>query len=855
MKEDKSSNKNELFESSHLMMILTYTIFSVILIGESFVMNWLKWPIFMIVAGVLMSWYIHFSQLGNDRHRLWLCSILMMATFFYYGTYTTSTFDLAIVMSVVMLLYTMTGIHSMITLCQVTYYVTFAYEIFAMVMEGYKFDQLIISRCVLHIAVITITSWIARTIIDKWSEVLDRSRDEIALLNESAEKLSDFVANVSHEIRTPINAILGICEISLERDNSDSTRESFVSINEAGKRISEKIEDILDYSEIDRHDLTNNYEDYMLSSVLNDLVTMIAPYRKKEVELIIDVDASIPYILNSDAGKIKKILFHTVVNGLKYTDAGGVYVHISAIPQPYGVNLRIDVKDTGKGMDDELIEKVYNDFYQGDSGRNRENGGLGLGMQIVHGFVSALGGFMTIESKVGEGTNIRITIPNKVIDNSVCMSIKDREETSLGAYLHFEKYENPHVREYYNSMVKNLVTGLKVKLHRVDNENSLHELTENKAFSHLFVGPEEYNGSVEFIEELAKTIIVSVVANPEELNRPADSRVRVLPKPFYCFPIIGVLNSRPGDEIMDEGLLSFPGVKVLVVDDEPMNLIVAARMFERYDMIVETVDSGQKAIDYCHDHDVDIIFMDHMMPQMDGVEAMKRIRSDVGRGMNLVPIIAFTANAVSSAREMFRSEGFDGFIAKPVERVELERVLKRTLSSYVVIRSSEEASKKVMSRSLSGGLHDQENSVPLNTPTGPSADSFASAGINVQTGLNYCQNDRAFYDDLLKQYVKESADKIRIIDLALKTDDLKAYTIQVHSIKSTSKMIGASALSEKARKLEEAAKQYNREYIDVNHDDMMSKYLVVIEAIKNEMGPVDTSGQTDDSDILEFSPS
>ena len=109
--------KNELFISSHLMMILTYTIFSVILIIETFVMEWEKWAALLILAGVAISWYIHFSQIGDDILRLWICSIQMMATFFFYGTHETSTFDLAVVICVVMFLYTMTGIHSLVTLC------------------------------------------------------------------------------------------------------------------------------------------------------------------------------------------------------------------------------------------------------------------------------------------------------------------------------------------------------------------------------------------------------------------------------------------------------------------------------------------------------------------------------------------------------------------------------------------------------------------------------------------------------------------------------------------------------------------------------------------------------------------
>ncbi len=844
-------DKNELFISSQIMMVVSYTLFSIILIGETLVMNWEKWAIMLILLGVGSSWLMHINKVGSDDLRLWIVSILMMATFFFYGSHTTSTYDLAIVMSAVIFLYTMTGIHSLITLCQFTYYITMTYEICQLVFAGEKFDALMITRSILHYAMITMICWISRIIIDKWKAVLGHSAEEIDMLTATAQRLNDFLANVSHEIRTPINAILGLCSLSLEKEDDPARRANLSSIEEAGKKIGEQISDILDYSEIDRDDLMNNCEDYMLSSVLNDLVNELKPYRKHDIELIIDVDASIPSVMNTDVGKLKKILWHLITNGLKFTNSGGVYVHLSAIPHDYGINLCIEVRDTGIGMTAEQLEMVYENFYKADSGRSKKTGGLGLGMPIVHGFVRSLGGFMTVDSKPDEGTVVRVSIPNKVVDSECCMSVADRENISLGAYLHFEKYSNPNVRDYYDRMVKNIVTGLKVSMHRVDNAESLHSLTESKKLTHLFAGPEEYNGAVEFMEELAKTIIVTVVANPEELHTPRASRVRVMPKPFYCFPVIGTLNSK-SDDAVDEGKLMFTGARVLVVDDEPMNLIVSNGMFKGYGMEVTTCESGQAAIEICREHDFDIIFMDHMMPGMDGVEAMKRIRADQARGKRLTPIIAFTANAVSSAREMFRREGFDGFVSKPVDRVELERVIKHALPSSLIFIEEVQPDSSVKIMSVAETAEDKKTK---NTPR-TVEEKLAAIGVDTEKGLYYSQNDREFYDTLLAQYLKESVKKKEIMKDSLSSNDLEAYTIQVHSIKSTSKMIGAMVLSENARLLEEAAKKGDREYIDNNHEAMLVMYDRVLNAIRPEDEKDLPEGEdtADDDDILEFGP-
>ena len=815
------NSKDELFTSSHLLMLLAYTVFSAILVAEIFVMNWEKWVAFLIFGGVILAWYIYFSKVGSGHLRLWICSLLMMVTYFYYGTHDTSFFDLAVVICIVMFLYTLTGIASLVTLSQCTYYFTMLYAIITLLLSGETFTPLVISK-------------LARIIIKKWKAILGQSKEEIEKLNESTGRLNDFIANVSHEIRTPINTIQGICSMEISEETDPERKEKLVSIMEAGKRIGEQITNVLDFSEIDRNDVANNYEDYMLSSVFNDIVSELEPHRKKDLELVINVDPSLPSVMNTDVGKLKKILWHLIINGIKFTNEGGVYVHVSSVPHEYGINLLIEVRDTGIGMDEAQLEQMYEGFYKADSGRDRSTGGLGLGIMIVHGFTKALGGFMIVDSTPGEGTCVKVSIPNRIVDPSVCMSVKDRESISLGAFLHFEKYPNPHVREFYDEMVKNLVTGLKVTMHRVDNLDALRALTVNKTLTHLFVGPEEYNGSVDYIEHLAQNILVTVIANPEELCRPKNSKVRVMPKPFYCFPVVGILNSKPGDTIDDDEEISFPGVRVLVVDDEPMNLIVSAGMLRRYGMYVTTCESGQEAIELCRQNEYDVILMDHMMPVMDGVEAMKRIRSDQTRIKAVTPIIAFTANSVSSAREMFKRNGFDGFIAKPVDNVELERVLKHVLPPALIVKGKAKNHKKDIKPAVMGPVEDVNKQIPAFNPKDDLFDRLKAVDVDVFTGMHYCQDEPDFYKTILEQYRKESSVKKQRMADALENGILEDYATQVHAIKSSSKMIGAGKLSEKAKALEDAAKRGDMEAVKASHKDMMDLYDIVLGAIKPE---------------------
>ncbi len=571
----------------------------------------------------------------------------------------------------------------------------------------------------------------------------------------------------------------------------------------------------------------------------------VKQYKSKNVELIIDVDPSIPAVMNSDVAKIKKILRALITNGLKYTQKGGVYVRITTEHHDYGVNLCIEVTDTGKGMSDYELEKVYDSFYQADSSRTRQGGGLGLGLAIASGFVALLGGFMTIESKPDVGTTVNVSIPQKVIDPISCMSVAAPDKLVLGAFLHFEKYDHPAVRDYYNSMVLNIVKGLGVQMHRVNNAQNLKLLHESVHLTHLFIAEEEYNDNVDLIETLAKEMVVAVVAN-KGMILPKNTHVKVMEKPFYCFPVVSILNSTVDSKEEAAKQLRCEGVRALVVDDESMNLVVAKSIFGRYGMKVFTVTSGQESIDICREKVFDIIFMDHMMSGMDGVEAMKRIRTDVAGLNGSIPVVALTANAMSSAKQMFLAEGFDGFVSKPVEIEELERVLKQVLP------------KSALSFVDANGVVEEvpedepeEQNVPAPSEEKDFITELRKSGIDTDAGLKYCVGDKEFYKSLLIQFATESADKIGSMKKYYNVRDWHNYEILVHALKSTSKMIGIADLSEKAKALEQSAKNNEEQFILDNHEQMVRDYGRITADIREQL----LSGESDeDNDVFEFEP-
>ena len=840
-----STNDKELFQTSHLTILVSYTIFATILIVESLLLGWELWPLLIIALGIIAAWVLHIRHNTPPQVRLWLYAVLMMGCFFFYGIHSTSTFDLALVMAAIIMIHTLTGKKNLITLCQFTYYLTMAYGIITMFMAGETFDVLIISRCILHIVMIFFIGRFAKIIIDKWMQVLGKSKEEVEQLTEATEHLNDFLANVSHELRTPVNAIIGLTSLCIDKSRHREVENDLIAVRDSGRKVAEQISDILDYSEIDRKKAVCNNEDYMLSSVLHDLVTDVKHYKSKNVELIIDVDPSIPAVMNSDVAKIKKILRALITNGLKYTQAGGVYVRITTEPHDYGVNLCIEVTDTGKGMTDYELEKVYDSFYQADSSRTRQGGGLGLGLAIASGFVALLGGFMTIESKPDVGTTVNVSIPQKVVDPLSCMSVAAPDKLCLGAFLHFEKYDHPAVRDYYNSMVLNIVKGLGIQMHRVNNAENLKLLHNSIHLTHLFIAEEEYNDNVDLIEELAKEMVVAVVAN-EGMILPKNTRVKVLEKPFYCFPVVSILNSSVGSKEETVKHLRCDGVRALIVDDESMNLVVGRSIFGRYGMKVYTAMSGQESIDICREKVFDIIFMDHMMSGMDGVEAMKRIRTDVAGLNGSIPIVALTANAMSSAKQMFLAEGFDGFVSKPVEIEELERVLKQVLPKSAISFVDEGGNTETVPDEPA-----KEEPAPEPEPENDFITELKKSGIDTEGGLKYCVGDKDFYKSLLIQFASEAPDKISSMKKYYVSRDWHNYEILVHALKSTSKMIGIYDLSESAKSLEMAAKNNEANFILDNHEQMIRDYGRITAEIRDQLLTGDADG---DGDVLEFEP-
>ncbi|MCR4605515.1 MAG: response regulator [Eubacterium sp.] len=870
-----NQKNDEVSNIGQLGLIITIVIFSTILMFINRIYSWEIWTVPLLIVTIPACLFFHVTGKLASRIRKNIHIVILLIEMFYYAVNIETAYEGTAVIIVIMLVLALAKEREMIMVAAGIGIVSLVFHY--IMYSGRKqliFEPSYIIRSVWTFVLIVLAAIVAERLVSTWkrnTKKYEEHIEEVEAVNKSA---GDFLANVSHEIRTPINAVIGLSGVCLGKRIDDDIREDITSISEAGKRVAEQVSDILDYSEIEGGKLVINSEDYMMSSLLNDLVMELRHYMNNDIEVVIDVDPDIPSVMNTDVSKLKKILWHLIINGIKYTKEGGVYVRINTREHPRGANLCVEVSDTGVGMEKEELERAFERFYQSDSSRTRSSNGLGLGLSIVAGFVQALGGFITLESEKNKGTTVKLSIPQKVVDSDACMSVKNPDMLHIGGYLRFDKFPNPNVREFYNNLVRNIVRGLGVTMNRVDNINDLKKLVSQMDLTHLFIGELEYRENSEYIDELAKTVRVEIVAR-STLVTDIESRAHIVTKPFYCFPVVTALTMTSGEDRF-EGRMLLNGVRGLVVDDEPMNLIVATGILKGYGMEVYTANSGAESIKMFAENDYDIIFMDHMMPGMDGVEAMKRLRADAVRDRHDVSIVALTANTISSAREMFAREGFDGFISKPIEITELERVLKRVLPKSLVtfaktdiVQETRAEEKEVEELEQTEEIVDEnkEKNTEIITEeiTETKADDnplskLGEAGIDYKSGMTYCQNDEDFYRALLEQFVVESAEKRTSITDCYAKEDMANYAIYVHALKSTAKMIGAKELSEQAKDLEFASKEERIDDVKAGHDKTMQNYENVLKKISEVCGvdiPAveENDASQDEEQVWEFSPS
>lgn len=669
------------------------------------------------------------------------------------------------------------------------------------------------------------------TFLVKYIDHVEQSLKAQADKAKRAERSkTDFLANMSHEIRTPMNAIVGMCELTLrESDISNRVRENCYNIQSSGRSLLSIINDILDFSKIDSGKMELIESEFNIASTLNDVINM-AMTRKgnKDIEIMVDVDPDIPCGLYGDELRIRQVVINLITNAVKFTKEGSVTLKVSKNDQEYGINLNIAVIDSGIGITEENLEKLFTSFQQVDTRKNRSVEGTGLGLAISKRLVTRMGGFINVSSKYGKGSVFKISVPMRVVNPEPFVSVKDAAQQHIAGYINTEKYQHPSVREGYTELLENMGKQLKVDFKCFNSFDRLLAALNKYGdrITHCITGKEEYLENREFFDSLAEKISLILVQDRINAIEPKGN-IRCIYKPFYSLSAAACINNEPLLNINEQNRTGIrfvaPKAKVLIVDDNEINREVAAGLMRPYHMQILTADSGRAAIEALKSKDIHLVFMDHMMPEMDGVETTHIIRNMKDNYYKRLPIVALTANAISGVKEMFINAGFSDFMAKPIELSVLDRMLKNWLPD------------KLLQKPTAGTVMNDVKPAPVA--------NIAGALLSPEKGMYYTGGDEEAYRGILAAYVKTGKEKIVYIDRLFRQKDWRNYIIEVHALKSSSLMIGAEELSELAKKLELAGKAGDYQTVTENQKELLSLYSEVTEECRRYLKAFDETVQ------------
>jgi PAS domain S-box-containing protein len=500
-----------------------------------------------------------------------------------------------------------------------------------------------------------------------YTDITEQRRLEAAELANRAK--SEFLANMSHEIRTPMNAILGMTDLALRNFPNKSVIEYLGNIKNAGTSLLSIINDILDFSKIEAGAVELILEKYDVHSLINDVVTMIhIRIGDKPLDFFVDDDPYLPREIIGDMTRVKQIAINLLTNAVKFTRRGRIVFTVEAESSGAAgqVKLKMAVRDTGIGIRKEEIPLLFGNFSQLDTRKNRGVEGTGLGLAISKNLVELMDGEIQVESVYGEGSCFSFYVMQRVENPAPAIALPPDGRRRAAIWF----ADGLRARFLSEKLVK-----MGVPCDIVDTPAGF------AAYSHAFFDYDRRAGVCR--TGCPDTELIALSRNPADAQN-GPHNITVLHSPVTSLIAARLLDeksySRPsGLPQTDESALRLEGTHLLVVDDNDINLIIAENVLSAYGGEVSTANSGSEAVELIKKNDYDLVFMDHMMPEMDGVDATGIIRALDGAKYARLPIVALTANVVGDVRDMFLRSGMNDFLSKPMESNEIERVLKEWL--------------------------------------------------------------------------------------------------------------------------------------------------------------------------------
>lgn len=503
--------------------------------------------------------------------------------------------------------------------------------------------------------------------------LVERIKEEKKKAEEANSAKSVFLASISHEIRTPINAVIGMNEMVLRESSESEIREYAGNIKSAAQTLLGIINDILDLTKIESGKMSIYPVEYGLGSLLNDVYHMIIDRAQaKGLTFRICASPDLPSVLIGDDVRIRQIVMNLLTNAVKYTQSGEVVLSVRGKENGDTVTLFFEVKDTGIGIKPENMKRLFEAFERIDEVKNRSIEGIGLGLSITKQLLEKMGSSLSVKSEYGKGSAFSFYLEQRIVDAKELGNLEERLREKTNEY-HYE------------------------------------------------------------------------------------------------------------------ASLYAPDAKVLVVDDNEMNQKVFISLLKETGVQVKAVGSGEDCLNIVTEEHFDLIFLDHMMMSMDGIETLQRLRAMQDNLCADTPVIAFSANATVGARDMYKEAGFNGFLSKPIDPSKLERILRTKLPQELIEEHRESGEKRVET---------VEEALPY------------IDGIDWDYAARHFPDTEVLKSAACDFYgrINDIAEEIAGLFQEIESETgLKQYKTKVHALKSTAAMIGAIPLSGIARVLEYAA--------------------------------------------------
>lgn len=542
----------------------------------------------------------------------------------------------------------------------------------------------VLPRCLIYIAFANVCSSLYKVLSGslekaKLTEELEKAKIEAEEANRAK---TQFLAKMSHEIRTPVNAVLGMNEIILRESTESNIRQYAEDVKDSSVALLGIINEILDSSKVESGMMEIVAVDYHIASLLNDLYNMIRiKAREKDLELIFDVGEDIPAKYHGDDRRIRQILINLLTNAVKYTEKGQVVLHLRCTIEGDVAIMHYSVGDTGIGIKEENIDKIYDAFQRFDVSRNRHVEGTGLGMNIAQQFLKLMGSELCIQSEYEKGSIFSFDIEQGIVDR-----------TPLG--------------------------NLKDKLRQVETE--------------VYV-------------------------------------------PNY----------------------TAPQARILLVDDNRMNRKVVRGLLKQTQMQVTEAQSGKECLSLLKEHTYDLIFLDHMMPQMDGIETLTEMKNEhLGEH---IPIIMLTANALVGNREKYLEEGFDDYLSKPIVPEELDKIILQYLPKEKICFNDDTEKAECLE------IKEIEQNINKGEMSGMERLRERFPELDFEKGIANCGGEEEFYLEIFNDFTQLTIKSQ--LESYLAKQDYKNYCIAVHGFKNNAYSVGAMALGDLAYEMEKMTRE------------------------------------------------